>query len=123
MSSDVCQNEQKWLGRLPVSGGLISECSRGVNARGCGPELSGGTIQTSKTHFLQCKQVSPEVSRQLRLLRYQATLSSRLLRKRTPGDFLALRGFAHATTLFTIKREIPIFCICESSALSEQQLP
>lgn len=69
--------------------GFISECGRGVNARGCGRELSRGTIQTSKTHFLPCKQVSSEVSRQLRLLRYQANLSSSLLPKHTLDYFLA----------------------------------
>lgn len=74
MSSDVCQNETKVARASAHQRGLISECSRGVNARGCGPELRRGTIQTSKTHFLQCKRVSSEVSRQLRLLRYQAKL-------------------------------------------------
>lgn len=76
-------------------------CSRGVNARGCGPELSGGTIQTSKTRFLLCKQVSSKVSWQLRLSRYQANRSLWLLPKHTLDHFLACT-YLH---LFTIKRE------------------
>lgn len=73
-SSDVCGNEPKCLGRLPVSRLSDGPSGRRVPARGCGAEWRPGTVQTSTTRFLLSKQVSSDVSRQLRLLRYQAKL-------------------------------------------------
>lgn len=65
-------NEQ--FGCLPICD-LNPNAPMALMQGGCGSELSRGTIQTSHMHFLLCKQVSSEVSRQLRLLRYQASLS------------------------------------------------